>query len=187
MKLIFLLIAMFLSSNVAESWRQTNEKIRGESFFRRMGTKLANLIEKRLPIKYEQFKKKESVVSRFLDNDDDITNCDSLRDINEYFFEIYSDTTGNITKRELDDMIKFQLKRFSKDKARNERRRNKKCARDKCILSKELLNISGLQYVDRESFGTVCPIMLYNLELENCDARENELILSRTTGNCLSI
>ena len=202
-KVIFIiLIAVNYCSALQRNFISKNSMVERPSLSRMIATRLASFIERNFPIRYDTSDPDNDGDNDELTNtngddtiiiynnrtnqseeyDIDITNCNSLSDINEYFFEIYASGNGNISDYDLEDMLKFQLKRISKNKQRNDRRRKKKCSRERCILSQELLKIAKVDYVNRENFATVCPIMLYNLELENCDMREDAKILSRSTG-----
>lgn len=61
-----------------------------------------------------------------------VEKCQSLEDIGDYFFQVYSDDDElrNMSREGLEEILSFQLNENTRDKDLKSRRKKHKCARD---------------------------------------------------------
>jgi hypothetical protein len=123
------------------------------------------------------------------------SKCDNLDSINNYFFYSYSGQHRNMTQEQLENIISHHVTRAPRDSYTEVRSKRSICKRKqvkcfsktkrillerifcfkyifKCLQSDEILrmakiNTSTINSV--EEFQKLCPAMLYNFELGNCE------------------
>lgn len=103
--------------------------------------------------------------------------CSSLQEITTYFFDVYSNDkqSFNMSKRELENLIEYLATDYPKDGQILNRTRWHKCNRKKCFQSKDISQLVNSEYFDYESFIQICPILLFNFEIDQCEYdHENE-------------
>lgn len=103
--------------------------------------------------------------------------CSSLQEIKTYFFDVYSNDkqSFNMSATELENLIEFLVTDFPKDGQVLNRTRWHKCNRKKCFQSKDISKLVKSEYFDYEKFTQICPILLFNFEIDNCEYdHENE-------------
>jgi hypothetical protein len=52
----------------------------------------------------------------------------------------------------------------------------------KCLQSTEILNITGFTEINRNNFLQVCPLMLYNFEINHCEYDDGDVGLGTGEG-----
>jgi zinc transporter ZupT len=102
--------------------------------------------------------------------ENDVNNkCRNKKEIKDYFFNVYSEVNdlSTIESEEINEMIEFQATGVKEYELLRRSKRNI-CGRKTCISAREALNFTGLTNVTRDDFESICPILLFNSELENC-------------------
>lgn len=105
--------------------------------------------------------------------------CDNEAELNNYFFNVYSENTtyyrNTLNPSEFENLVKFQLQRGEREENRELKAEVFKCRnRSKCFQAEEIFEKIGTKELNYTNFKDACPYLLFNNEFEECDFDDPE-------------